>query len=183
VDAQGGLLSGLEWGQRYLLTLYPVLTILSVLALQAYRESRRPGLLKAIFTLAVSAMMLIGVQQEVRGITMLRANREKFAVWDRALRSDEPIITDLWWLPTTLAPLFLSKAMSCVYTSAELAEWVRLAAAQEISGFTFVSLAPVQDAMLTNAAVRRVPQGARSVWGLYLTRFDLAATGKLPAAP
>lgn len=183
VDAEGGLLSGLEWGQRYLLTLYPILTILSVLALQTYRESTRPARLKAIFTFVVSAMMIISVQQEVRGIAMLHSNREKFAVWDRALRSDGPIVTDLWWLPTTLAPLFLSKEMFYVHSPRGLADWVRLAVAQEISGFTFVSLAPVQDTLFANAAVRRVPQDSRTVFELYLTRFDLVAAGRSPATP
>lgn len=177
VDAEGGLRSGLEWGQRYLLTLYPILTILSLLALRTYRKSTRPARLKTIFTVVVSTMMLIGVQQEVRGLAMLRANREKFAAWDRALRSDGPIVTNLWWLPTTLAPLFLTKEMSYVRSPTELGDWVRLAVAQEIPAFTFVSLGPVQDGLLANTAARRVPQASRAVLGLYLTRFDLAAGG------
>jgi hypothetical protein len=183
VDAEGGLMTGLEWGQRYLLTLYPILTILSLVALCSYWKSTRPARLKTTFTVLVSAMMIIAVQQEVRGVAMLRFSRVQFAVWDRTLRSDGPIVTDLWWLPTTLAPLFLTKEMFYVHSPTELAEWVPLAAAQEISGFTFVSLVPVQDRQLANAAVRRRPQDSRSVFGLYLTRFDLVASGSLPAPP
>ncbi len=183
VDVEGGLLTGLEWGQRYLLALYPVLTILSVVALYTYRESNRPAWLKRYFVVMVAAMMTIGVQQEVRGSTMLRFNREELAACDRELRTEGPLVTDLWWLPTTVAPLFLTKEMSYVQNPAELAEWVALAAAQGIPRFTFVSLVPIREGQLADAPVRLVPQGSRSVFGLHLTRLDVISTRTPPAAP
>ena len=176
VDREGDLLSGLEWGQRYLLALYPVLTILSLAALRSYRQSRRSVLLKRVFTVLVAAMMIIGVQQEIRGLAMLRFNRLEFARWDQALRREGPIVTDLWWLPTTLAPLFLTKGMAYVQSPTELAEWVPLAAAQKISGFTFVSMAPVREEQLASAGVRLVSRYAVS--GLQLTRFELVAPAR-----
>ena len=177
VDAEGGLLTGLEWGQRYVLALYPVLTVLSVVALYMYQQSNRPVWLKRYFMVMVSAMMMIGVQQEVRGSTMLRFNREEFALWDRALRTDGPLVTDLWWLPATVAPLFLTKEMSYVQGPTELAEWVSLAAAQGIRRFTFVSFVPIGNGQLVDAGVRRVPQESRSVFGLHLTQFDVVSPG------
>lgn len=181
VDAEGGLLTGLEWGQRYLLTLYPILTILSVVALDGYWQSTRSARLKTAVTILVSALMLIGIQQEIRGLSMLRSNRQVFAAWDRALRTEGPIVTDLWWLPTALAPLFLAHEMSYVASRTDLTDWVRLAAAQEIPGFTFVSLAPVQNGPLGRAGVPLMPRDSRSVFGLYLTRFDLAPPLNPPA--
>lgn len=183
VDAEGGLLTGLEWGQRYILPLYPVLTVLSIVALYAHQQSNRPAWLKRYFMVIVSVMMTIGVQQEVRGSTMLRVNREEFAAWDRALRTEGPLVTDLWWLPTTLAPLFLTKEMSYVQSPTELAEWVSLAAAQGIPRFTFVSFRPSGDGQLGDAGVRRVAQESRTVFGLHLTRFDVVSARPPPAAP
>ena len=174
-DTQGRLTTGLEWGQRYLLTLYPILTILSLVAFSAYWHSTRPVRLRNAFAVLVSAMVVIGVQQEVRGIAMLRFNRVKFADWDRWLRSDGPIVTDLWWLPATLAPLFVSKEMSYVARPAHLARWVPLAAAHGVTDFTFASLGPVDDAALSDVAARRVAQDSCVVSGLSLTRFRLAA--------
>ena len=183
VDAEGGLLSGLEWGQRYLLTLYPILTVLSVVALSTYWKSPRPVRLKMSVTVLVAVLMLIGVEYQVRGLVMLRANRIQFSKWDDALRTDGPIVTDLWWLPTTLAPLFLAKEMSYVRGPSELADWVPLAVAQGISEFTFVGLAPVHDQQLGTAAARGRPQDGRFVLGLYLTRFDVLANGNPPTPP
>jgi len=183
LDAEAGLLTGLEWGQRYILALYPVLTILSIVALYAYQESSRPAWLKRYFVVMVGAMMIIGVQQEVRGSGMMRFNREAFASWDQALRTDGPLVTDVWWLPTALAPLFLAKEMSYVQRPLELTEWVSLAAAQGIPEFTFVSLVPLGDAQLYEAGVRRVPQESRAVFGLHLTRLDMVSVRTPPAAP
>jgi len=182
VNAEGALLSGLEWGQRYLLALYPVLTVLSVAALDAYRHSPRPVALKRAFTVLVSAMMILGVRQEIRGLAMLRVNRQMFAAWDQALRSDGPIVTSLWWLPATLAPLFVTKGIAYVRSPQALAEWTPLAAAHGIAQFTFVSLAPIPDRQLATAGRRQRLRDSRFVSGMVFTRFDVIDIEN-PAAP
>ena len=183
VDAAGGLSTGLEWGQRYLLTLYPLLAILSGLALSMYRESSRPSWLRTSVTVLVAAMMLIGVQQEVRGLAMLRSSRNELAAYDSVLRNGDPIVTDVWWLPTALAPLYLAHDFYYVQTRAELAEWVRLGTAHAIARFNFVSLTQPTDGELAADLARPNPQGSRQVWGLYVTKFDLVGVGGTPPLP
>jgi len=173
VDENGELSIGLEWGQRYLLTLYPLLAILSLVALQTYRASTRPALLKTTFTILVGALMIVGVQQEVRGLSMLRLNKGAFATWDRALRSDGPIVTDVWWLASVLTPLFVTKEMYFVQSRTELTEWLRVAATHATATFTYASLLPLEDDTLAPAGVRLTAQDSQTLEGLHITRFSL----------
>ena len=170
-----GLRVGLEWGQRYSLALYPILAVLSLVALQIYRESARPGWLKAAFAILVSVMVMIGFQFEVRGLAAMRADRQKLADWEHALRTEGPIITDVWWLPAALAPLFEKHQMFFVDQRGDVARWVGLATQHNVASFTFASMWPAKEGEFGGAAIRQVPEHSRSVSGLYLTRFDIPA--------
>ncbi len=167
----GKLEVGMEWGQRYLLILYPVLAIATLVSLRTYQRSERPQWLRRAFTAAVAAMMIVGVGLEIRGLTMLYNTRQGLSKWERALRAEGPIVTDVWWLPSAVAVLFTEHEMFFVSGRADTARWVELAAVHGVSHFTFASLKPVAAREFGTRGVRRIAE--RAVDGLHLTSFIL----------
>jgi len=172
-NADGRLVTGLEWGQRYLLTLYPVLAILALVAVQDFCRSPRTAGMKSVVAALAVAMIAVAVTLEMRGIGMLRANHEGFAALQRALQTEEPLLTDIWWLPTALAPMFVSLDAYRVQGRADVADWVTLGRANGVTAFTFVSQAPVDERDFASQGLRRVAERSRDFGGLYITRFAL----------
>jgi hypothetical protein len=173
----GRLDVGIEWGQRYLLTLYPILAVLSVLAAYHYWESDRPVWLRKSFVAAVALMTIVAVGFQMRGIGMLYNTRTRLAVWDEALRQEGPIVTDLWWLPSALAALFTEHEVYYVIKRSDVAAWVTAASKHRLRGFTFVSHKPVEPEDLPGAAVRRTTTKPVEIDGLALTRFRMTEDG------
>jgi hypothetical protein len=116
-------------------------------------------------------MMIVGIGLEIRGLTMLYNTRQGLSKWERALRAEGPIVTDVWWLPSAVAVLFTEDEMFFVSRRADTARWVELAAVQGVSRFTFASLKPVEAREFGTRGVRRIAE--RSVDGLHLTSFVL----------
>ncbi len=167
-----GLNTTLEWGQRYLITLYPLLATLAVLAVSEYWQSARPAKQRLAFGLLVGALISVGIQQQVRGLRMLYENREKIAVWDKALRVRGPVVTDVWWLPTAVAQLFTTSDMFVVLDRAELDGWLAHVRQHGVRTFTFVSLRPLRDGGSWQQPVRLLESEAYP-GGLYLSRFEV----------
>jgi hypothetical protein len=179
-NAGGRLVTGLEWGQRYLLPLYPMLAVLALVAMQEfYRSPRTVGMKIVVAALAVG-MIAVAVKLETRGIDMLRSNHTRFAALQRALRTEEPLLTDVWWLPTTLAPMFVSLDAYRVQGPADVADWVRLGRATGATAFTFVSQVPANERAFANEGLRRVPERSQALGGLYITRFALNGDSATP---
>jgi hypothetical protein len=107
-----GLLDvGMQWGQRYLLTAYPMLAILSLVALRALRASLPPGGLRLACVTLFALLVAAGVSLEIRGVRMLHGTRGIMAQWDAAMRSEGPIVTTVWWIVPAVADLFLTHEM------------------------------------------------------------------------
>lgn len=166
---------GLEWGQRYLLTAYPLLAVLSLSALQAYGDSTRPAWLKDTVRLAMTLLVSIAVLFQVRGLLMLNRDRQILANYARALTTVAPVVTDVWWLPAALAPLFNSHPLFVVREAAELERWRRIAVAGKVREFTFASFDPISDGLAHTLGAQRLE--ARRVGALHVTRFTLSFDG------
>jgi hypothetical protein len=177
--SRGRLDVGMEWGQRYLLVLYPVLALATVASLPAFQASARPRWLRGVFGVAVAAMMLTGVGLEIRGLRMLYDTRQQLSKWEQALRADGPVVTDVWWLPSAVAVLFTEQEMFFTNGRAHMARWVELAAAQGVRHFIFASLSPVAPHEFETRRLR--PVATRVVDGLHLTSFDLSDGATAPS--
>jgi hypothetical protein len=177
----GRLAVGLEWGQRYMLTLNAVAGAITVVADQLYWRSPRPLWLRRVFVGAVALMVLTAVGFEVRGNAMLYRTRERLTVWENVMRAEAPIVTDIWWLPASFAVLFTEHEMYYVYHRRDVADWMSVAVPQGVTRFTFVGSYPANADDL--GIDRRQLSSARSnnVDGLFLTRFELRDTAESPA--
>ena len=138
VGPTGEMVTGLEWGQRYLLPLYPMVAILALIGAADLWQSERPRRLRRAALLLMAIAMGLAVSLEVRGLRMLRSELRVFSKWDAALRSDGPIVTDVWWLPTALPELFVTRPVYYV-APGHLDEWATFAAARHMRRFVFVA--------------------------------------------
>ncbi len=169
----GRLAVAIEWGQRYMLTLYPIAAVLAVVAIQVYWRSPRPRWLRWLFVAAVSSMALVGVGFQIRGNLMLYNTRVQLTALEAAMRREGPLVTDVWWLPAAFAVFYSEHEMYYVRAPIDVAHWVAVAAPLGIRGFTFVSLAPVKAGDLGTKAIRRSADQPHPVQGAVLTRFEL----------
>lgn len=174
VNLDGSYQVGLDGGSRYLLGLYPLGTLLAVLTMKTYRDSDRPAWIRSAFTVLVIGMMLAGAIYEARGIRRLSDSRGLIARWERALPPTGPVVTDVWWLPATLAPYYLAHPMYFVAPTSGLDEWVGSATARGLQEFTFVTnRTPGPDRLRVEAA-RATVLSTRFVEGMYVVRIGLA---------
>lgn len=172
---EGGYQPGLEWGLRYLLPLYPLLAILTIYILKNHWQAEPLPVMRKIITLVAILMFLVGAQFQARGVWMLRDSRMKLAEWQNLLKeqSPAPIVTDLWWLPASLASYFTTHEMYSVRQEVEVLDWSVLAAGKGIEEALFVGLSPWDNGSLENSVVRLTPVENVNLAGLYATRLRL----------
>lgn len=142
--APWGLETTLEWGPRYLLTAYPLLAILTVLAARTYWRSTRPAAQRVAFVTLLAVLTGISALQQARGLQMVYDNRQTAAGWDRVLRKHGPIVTNVWWLPSAVAELATSRELFFVYDRAAYEEWLAEARRRQLREFTFASMGPLK---------------------------------------
>lgn len=174
----GRLEVGLEWGQRYMLTLYAVAAALTVPAVQLYWSSSRPLWLRRVFVAAVALMMLAAFAFQVRGNLMLYRTRVRLEVWEKAMQPEAAIVTDVWWLPASFAVLYTEQEMYYVHRREDVAGWLAAAKPRGVDRFTFVSFSPADAQSLGIQATGVEAVQANNVDGLFMTRFVLSASGE-----
>jgi hypothetical protein len=165
-----GLITTLEWGPRYILTLYPLAAILAVLAVSEYWRTTNSRPRRIALILIFAAMVVVGVQFQVRGVKMLYATRHSLAELDRTLRAQPPIVTDAWWLPALVADLATTSDMFFVYDSAALDDWLAQARRNGVRQFTFVSRRSTVRSLTRSGAVRLLNEARRV--RLHIMRFE-----------
>lgn len=171
---QGVLDVGMEWGQRYLLTAYPMMTILALVGLRRLRVSLQPARRRTVVTL-VALLVATGVCLELRGIRMLHGTRTLMAKWDAAMRAEDvPIVVTVWWIVPGVADLFLTHDMFFSWRPG-VAHWVDRARAHGVDAFTLADTEPLTSEILDTPGLRRVSKTVRVPGGLLLTRFRIDA--------
>jgi hypothetical protein len=179
----GKLGVGIEWGQRYALTFYPLATVLCVVAVRRHWESARPAWLRRGFATAVALMVLVALGFQLRGLGMLYNSRMRLAGWEQVLRQEGPVVTDVWWLPAALAVFFTEHELYYVYHREHVADWVEAARERGIRGFTFVSTKPVKPKDLPEAAVLLTAVEPADLGDIVLTRLVIAPPEAAAAGP
>ena len=177
VADDGAVPTGLEWGNRYLFTLYPMGIVLALAGLHEYRRSSRPRWLKNAFTAAALLLLLCGLLLQTRGLWMLIETRRAVTSWQTALRGGPPVVTDVWWIPAAMAPLFISQEMQCVRNAQDLDEWFALATRNGLDQMTFASFRPFALEGVQPSGFELVPESKQVVAGLHLTRVRFVKPG------
>ncbi|HMQ33312.1 MAG TPA: hypothetical protein PKD53_21450 [Chloroflexaceae bacterium] len=125
---------GLEWGARFALTFYPLLALVAVHGL-------REGGERAALTLLL-ALGLLGAGFQARGLWVIQRDKAHIAALNTALAGlpAGPVVTDLWWLPFTGAPVYDRRAIFVTNEPEALAGWVERARAAGLERFSFVTV-------------------------------------------
>jgi hypothetical protein len=180
VRRDGGYLTGLEWGTRNLLTLYPLAAILSLLVWRSVGPQAGWGKVGTTLVVTLGVTILLGLNFQIRGVQMLLRSHHLVAQWQAALPAGEPVVTDVWWLPAVMAPFFLRSPMLCAVDRGVLAAWVPEAAHMGMDSFTFASLEPIHGRLGNAGTIARDEEAQRRVSGLYLQRFRLLDSSARP---
>jgi len=169
VSAAGEVPTGLEWGNRYLFTLYPIGTVLALAALSEYWRSPRPLWLKRGVLGAAAALLLCGVLLQARGVWTLIESRRLVSSWQMALRAGPPVVTDVWWLPAAMAPLFIDHELQCIRHARDLGEWFTVAAQYGLDSVTVATFRPFDSAAIEAPGFDVETERETDVSGLRLT--------------
>ena len=169
---QGRLDVGMQWGQRYLLTAYPMLAILSLIAVRALWASLPAGRLRDACIALVALLVVAGIGLELRGIQMLRGTRGLMAQWDQAMQSEGPIVTTVWWIVPAVAHLFLTHDMFFTWPLG-MPHWVDVARQHGITTFTLAHTEPVALDKLGSPAIHAISDTRMITGGLLLTKFQI----------
>lgn len=169
----GGYHVGLDGGARYVLGLYPLGVILSLVVLHAYRESDRPAWMRSSFTVLVAAMMIVGALTELRGVRRLYESRALITRWAGALGEEGAVVSDAWWLLAEVAPRYVSQPMYLVEPVDRLPEWLALAEAGGVREFTLATFERLPTAILRRGTVQARVEEERVVEGMHVLRLRL----------
>lgn len=172
-SSDGVMPTGLQWGNRYFFILYPLGVVLAAAGVYEYRRSRRGRGLKALVTAAAAALALCGVLLEARGLWTLVESRRLVTAWQTALRGAPLVLTDVWWLPAAMGPLFIAQPLQCVRREADIPNWLPLAQAGGVDEFAFASFHPFQ-VPAGGAGTALIPFDEHLVDGLRITRVRIA---------
>jgi hypothetical protein len=178
----GVMPTGLEWGNRYLFYLYPLGVVLALAAVHEYGRSTRTSTAKSLFTATAAALAVCGLLLQVRGVWTLVESRRVVTAWQDALRDEPPVLTDVWWLPAAMAPLFITHEVQCIRRGDDLGKWLGLADQQGLETFTFASFRRFNPARAGAARERVTRVDERLVDGLYVTRVRIAPPSSSAAA-
>jgi hypothetical protein len=141
---------GLEWGQRYLLTLYPLMVIASFLSLKEIWRVDKQKTMKLVIIGMTILLMVLSVSIQFRGIWMLLKSKEQISNWSLYLnhQAPNPLITNEWWLPGSLAYDFMTHEMYLAHSDEDFSQLISMMRSTNVNGFTFISSFP--DDLLEN---------------------------------
>jgi hypothetical protein len=166
---------GLEWGQRYLLTLYPLLALLSLIALRDFWKLRSPKFLRMIVIGLTIILMVMSFFIQVRGVWMLRESRQTITSWINNLEfhQSDPVITDEWWLPASIATFFTTHEMYSFVESDDFSLWLTQIGSDGVDNFTYISSSPIDLSSISNLQNPIQPTSTEDIGGLSFTRYSI----------
>jgi len=175
-EHDGSTLLGLDGAVRYMLTLYPIGAALAVLVWLDQRSATDALPLRTLFTVTVAALMLVSVYYEYLGLRELVQKRQVLVQWRERIRVQEPVVTDLWWMPAVMAPYSVEHEMYVIHYENGIDEWLKFAAAQGVTTFTLASTRPLEP-MVASAGPLLRSQSSDTGLDLNVARFQRVGSG------
>jgi hypothetical protein len=134
---------GLEWGPRFLLTLYPLgLSFAGVSGVRLYRQYSSAAT-RAGLRLLMLILVLSGAAFQVQGILQIRDSKARYLAVSNVLTELRlPVVTEPWSMPAHLAVWFLSHELYSIPSREGLEGWMRQAAGR-IQEFVLIPERPL----------------------------------------
>ncbi len=130
---------GLQWGPRYLISFYPLLTITSLIGLvnNKYRLLERN-----MFIVLFSLALLVGGGFQVRGLISALQTRQYYEYTKDAidkLPADDILVTDCSWLSMVMPEVYFGKTLFVVKDVNE-PQWMDFVLSHHIKSFYYVKM-------------------------------------------
>ncbi len=158
LTASGPYQTGLEWGSRFALIVFPLSVPPVLNGLKAVRErAAQSWLARAHLALA---LMLIGLSVFVQLLGVSRTSAPAVGPESRGALLAVPekqVLTNLWWLSAAAPRVYLAKEMFLINSEADLRAWMSAAYPLGVRGFAFVSYVPLTESI----AVTLAPSGTQ----------------------
>ena len=144
-----------EWGSRYALVLFALLSALGAAHVARWRESfATRGWRKSVLLALVCSALFLGASSMVRGVRELRTTRLDLARIAAVLETrTDPIVTDCWWIGVGMPDLYLKREIFVIVSPEELDGWID-AIGKDESMFRYASYVPLSEEMRQRAARR-----------------------------
>ncbi|MCB0163632.1 MAG: hypothetical protein KDI79_05355 [Anaerolineae bacterium] len=169
----GSTIGGAEWGARYTLIIYPLGGICAVIGLYDFYQNIRSHWHKRLVAGIATVLIFIGVIYQVGGVKELQTSKQTLSVYaDTIAAIDTPVVTDIWWLPSSLATRFMAQEMYMLSHKKDLYTWLDLAATQKDT-FTLVTFDPPSKAFVRMAPHPLKQKEIQTVQGLSLITFEI----------
>jgi hypothetical protein len=152
ISALSGLgpISRHEWGQRYLLSAYPVLAVLALLTVTRFRPADfgvrfNTRTFKVALATLGAFLLAIGLLFTARGYVVLYSEKTQVKSWQdlaASLPPDMPVLTDQWWIPLNLSPIFYTRPIMLASGDDRLTQWATQMQQHNLRTFAFMSDKP-----------------------------------------
>lgn len=170
----GSVIGGAEWGARYTLIIYPLGSLCAVTGLTYFYQHIRGNWSKRLLSGVAALLFFIGVLYQVWGIKELQTTKQTLSAYASTVEKiNAPIVTDVWWFPSALAPRFLAQEMYAISRQEDLYLWLNLTATH-INSFTFVTFDLPDDKFIQMAPQPLKLKEIQTVYGLIFATFEIA---------
>ncbi|MFC1511762.1 hypothetical protein ACFL5H_01025 [Candidatus Latescibacterota bacterium] len=103
--------TGIHWGNRFVLVLYPLLALLAVEYGMSW--ARPAGRRKPLAAMLVGLLLIISFTAQVYSCTLIARKKDfnRRLTETVATRPEEAVVTDVWWVPQALSYIFYEKQL------------------------------------------------------------------------
>jgi len=125
------LVGGLEWGNRYQLIAYVLAAVGCTVGTIAYAKPGEPARPRAAVAAAAGIALAVGGLYQMRGLRELAVTKADLHAYRNELyAASQPVVTELYWLPSALAETFRRIPMFTLRDPDQLASWIDVVGAR-----------------------------------------------------
>ncbi|MFC1541862.1 hypothetical protein ACFL50_05370 [Candidatus Latescibacterota bacterium] len=155
--------TGIHWGNRFLLVLYPMITVLAVSNLALWF-----GKLKTYVTprtLAIAMVIAISAAAQVYSVNLLKTKKDFSGRLNSELASqpEQVVITNVWWAPQALFSQFRTKSVFYVSNKDKYDRLVKTLASNGQIRYIFAAQSPINK---TSPAVASIDDNGLNFFSL-----------------
>ncbi len=175
---QAGILANLEWGTRYLLLLYPIATVCTIIGIGHLYYHLTTRWQKYAIGFVCGGLCLLGVGFEFRGLQEVYQTKLNFQPYAQAFEVvDQPLVTDLVWFPARLATHFVEQEIYTLPQQQELHHWLSQVEGQT-NAFVYAGFFHLDPNFLAISPVPIEAKGSEQVYGITFTLYEIGGDGE-----
>ncbi|MFC1490241.1 hypothetical protein ACFL6K_03430 [Candidatus Latescibacterota bacterium] len=164
--------TGIHWGNRFLLVLYPLIAVLAASNIALWF-----GKLKKIATphsFIVAMVIVISFAAQVYSVHLLRVKKDFSSRLNTEIqkRPEEIVITNVWWVPQALFSEFTHKSIFYVSTQSQYEQLVKTLETNGLTRHIFAAQRPISQ---TAPTVAYIDDNGLNFFSLSFYLMDTAA--------